>query len=302
MSKPADHDYLWDRSGEPDPDAARLEELLAPLAHRAPLDEVRMRRRSRTPWLIASVVAAAAAAAVVWWVLPRDGVSPRAYACSERAHGFAFAARGGPVACGGSAVPAGVLPVGGVLDTGAHQATLEIADIGSAELGPSTRVRLDATSASRHQLFLERGRMHATVIAPPRIFAVGTRSADVIDLGCEYTLEIDERGAGSIHVLSGLVELETGTGITVQVPAGARARLLPGRRASLPLRDDATAELDAAVRDYEHGVHGAIDRILDAATPADLITITNLAERATPDQNPRVVDRMRVLEVMARFQ
>ncbi len=36
MSKP--DDYLWDRSGPADPEVARLEQLLAPLAHDRPLD------------------------------------------------------------------------------------------------------------------------------------------------------------------------------------------------------------------------------------------------------------------------
>jgi hypothetical protein len=34
-------DYLWSRSGVPDPDIKQLEELLVPLAHHAPFDEVR---------------------------------------------------------------------------------------------------------------------------------------------------------------------------------------------------------------------------------------------------------------------
>src|SRR3984885_3197704 len=34
-------DYLWNRSGTPDPDIKQLEELLVPLAHDAPFDEVR---------------------------------------------------------------------------------------------------------------------------------------------------------------------------------------------------------------------------------------------------------------------
>src|SRR5580704_14321386 len=41
-------DYLWNRSGVPDPDTKQLEELLGPLAHDAPFDEVhasRVRKR-----------------------------------------------------------------------------------------------------------------------------------------------------------------------------------------------------------------------------------------------------------------
>lgn len=38
------NDYLWDRSGVPEPDTKDLEDLLAPITHDAPLDELRGRR------------------------------------------------------------------------------------------------------------------------------------------------------------------------------------------------------------------------------------------------------------------
>lgn len=296
MTKP--DDYLWDRSGPADPDVARLESLLSPLAHDAPLDETRLRRgrgdgRGRGRWLAAGAVVAAAAVAVLVLRWPFGGRAVEgSYACAAGAAGFAFTARGGSVACGGASVPAGVLPVGGVLDTGAHQAELAIANIGRAELGVETRVRLDRTGPDRHQLFLERGRMHARVSAPPRIFAVGTPGAHVTDLGCEYTLEIDETGAGSIVVRTGKVELESGTGGVVVVPHGARARLLAGRRAGLPLVDGANPALAAAARDHDEGVPGALPRVLAAATEEDAITVASLARIAPASERRAVLERL----------
>ena len=293
MSK-SDDDYLWDKSGDADPDVAKLEGLLSPLAHSAPLDEVRLRRkRSRMPLFImgAMIVAAAAMVLVIVWPRGEPAPDPK-YACGAQASGFAFTARGGSVACGGSAVPAGVLPVGGTLDTGAHEAELAIADIGSAQLSPKTRVRLEATSTERHQLYLERGRMHAFVSAPPRLFAVGTPNGQVTDLGCAYTLEIDDAGAGSIEVESGMVELEVANGRVVVVPAGASARLLAGRRASLPLAKGANAQLAAAVGDFHAGVAGARDRVLATAQPSDAITIANLARITDAGERRGVLDRL----------
>ena len=289
----SDDDYLWDKRGDADPDVARLEGLLSPLAHTAPLDEVRMRRkRSRMPFIMIGMVAVAAAMVLVI-VWPRgETAPPENYACGVHASGFAFTARGGTVACGGSAVPAGVLPVGGTLDTGAHEAELAIADIGSAQLSPKTRVRLDATSTERHQLYLERGKMHAFVSAPPRLFAVGTPNGQVTDLGCAYTLEIDDAGAGSIEVDSGMVELEVANGRVVVVPAGASARLLPGRRASLPLAKGANAQLVAAVGDYHAGVANARERVLATAQPSDAITIANLARITSSGERRSVLDRL----------
>jgi hypothetical protein len=292
MSKP--DDYLWDKSGE-DADVARLEELLAPLAHTAPLDELKLRTKSRLPiFLIGGVLAAAAIVTIIVW--PRgEQAHPASYACGAQATGFAFTARGGSVACGGSTVPAGVLPVGGTLDTGAHEAELAIADIGSARLSPRTRVRLDATSADRHQLYLERGKLRAFVSAPPRIFAVGTPNGQVTDLGCAYTLEVDEAGAGSIEVDSGMVELEAANGRVIVVPAGASARLLAGRRASLPLARSATPQLALAVADFHRGVAGARDRVLAAATASDAITVANLVRVVSAAERRTVLDRLSML-------
>ena len=151
-------------------------------------------------------------------------------------------------------------------------------------------MRLDRTKAGeRHQLHLERGKMHAKVDAPPRIFAVTTPSTSVVDLGCEYTIDIDERGAGSIIVLSGMVELASGKDAVVIAPAGTDARLLAGRKPSLPVTSTASAEMRAAVATYEQS--GAIDDVLAKATDDDAITIVNLAVLRA-DVRPRVLARL----------
>lgn len=266
-------DYLWDGSGDADPDVAKLEGLLRSLAHDRPLDELRLRRprRRRAPWIVAGI-AAIAAAAVLAFVLTRGAAAP---ACGG-ADGFSFQAAGGAVSCEGARVASGVLPVGGVLDTGSASAHLAIADIGSAELSPATRVRLSRTEAgTRHELHLERGTMHAKVNAPPRIFAVTTPSTSVVDLGCEYTIDIDEHGAGSIVVQTGMVELASAANAIVVAPAGTEARLLAGQKPSVPVVSGASPALRAAVADFERT--GAFAALLAAATEDDAITVVSLA-------------------------
>ena len=265
-------DYLWNRSGTPDPEVERLEKLLAPLAHDAPLDELRVARKRRRPWFVLGIaVAAAAAALAIFFALPRD---PAACAGGE---GFAFTGLGGEVTCGGARVARGVLPVGELLDTGANEASLAIADIGSAKLGKQTRVRLDRTDPARHQLTLDRGHMHARVIAPPRLFAVSTKHTDVIDLGCEYTIDVSESGSGNICVLSGLVELATKSGAIAVAPEGTCAAILAGQRPGLPHASNARPELVAAVHAYERGEPDAFDTLLRVADHRDAITLIALA-------------------------
>jgi hypothetical protein len=260
-------DYLWDRSGPEDPDVARLEQLLAPLGRDAPL----AKKRRRWPIVVGAVLAAAAA--IVVFVATRSH-EPQ---CTSSGAGFSFHGRGGDVACGGHELASGVLPVGGTLSTGAREADLAIADIGTAELGTNTEVRLVRTDATRHQLVLDRGHLHARVNAPPRLFAVATHSATVTDLGCEYTLDADARGAGTLLVQSGKVELATPRGAIVVALAGTRTTLLSGRRPGLPVRMDAASALVAAVHAYEHGEPGAAARVRAAATADDAVTLDELA-------------------------
>src|SRR5262245_41918888 len=115
-------DYLWSRSGPPDPDVEKLERLLEPLAHDDPLEELRLRRkRPRWPWFIACIAGAAAAALAIYIALPKQ-TNKQNVASNEcrSGNGFAFAAIDGDVSCGGARLAKGVLPVGGELDTGAH--------------------------------------------------------------------------------------------------------------------------------------------------------------------------------------
>src|SRR5688500_3427444 len=71
-------DYLWDRSGEPDEEIQKLEELLAPLAYQPRPLEIPAtvqpgRRRSLYPALaIAAAVALAALALGIWLNINRD--------------------------------------------------------------------------------------------------------------------------------------------------------------------------------------------------------------------------------------
>ena len=57
-------DWLWDRSGPPDPEIERLEKTLAPLRyrHRAP------ERPSRRGWAIAAAVVGVAVGLTMWGV------------------------------------------------------------------------------------------------------------------------------------------------------------------------------------------------------------------------------------------
>ena len=153
-------DYLWDRSGPPDPEVARLEETLAPLRyrHRAGLVEA---RRPRSLW--AAAAAAAVLAAVATWQ-----VSLRPSPVTA----WQVAGLEGNVRLGGrNAEVSMTLRSGQLLRTGADsQITLQADQFGQIDLGSDSELR----AATDQHVLLDRGQLHAFIWSRPGVFQVAT--------------------------------------------------------------------------------------------------------------------------------
>ncbi|MGI9108286.1 MAG: zf-HC2 domain-containing protein [Pyrinomonadaceae bacterium] len=191
----------------------------------------------------------------------------------------------------------GQLAVGAWLETDANsRAQIKVADIGQVEIDPGTRIRLVRTRITEHRLELARGRMHATIFAPPRLFFVDTPSAVAADLGCAYTLEVDDEGRSLLHVTSGWVAFETKDRESM-VPAGAACVTQPGTGPGTPFFEDATEIfLDALARfDFAHGGTEALNAVLAEARPRDTLTLWHLLARVEPDERRRVYEHLATL-------
>ena len=192
----------------------------------------------------------------------------------------------------------GRLGVGEWLETDdKSSAQIKVANIGHVEVDPNTRLRLVETRVTEHRLELQRGRLHARIWAPPRLFFVNTPSAVAADLGCAYTLEVDERGGSRLHVTSGWVALEAGARDSI-VPAGAACVTRPGTGPGTPYFEDAPAPLVAALSrlDFEQGGAAALDVVLAEARTRDTLTLWHLLSRVEAgEQRERVYGRLAAL-------
>ena len=281
-------DYLWDPSAPPDPELQKLEAALRPAAHRhAPLPEQGWPSRTRHMRLVRWAAIAAGMVLVVGglFAVRRSAVAPWTV----------VAERGVPVVRDAAGrAGGGALARGGVVETdGRSSAIIAVGRIGRAVLGSGSRLRLIGADSSEHRLFLERGTMHASVDAPPRYFLVQTPSALAVDLGCAYTLTVDERGNGSLTVEEGEVELELGQ-VRVAVLAGNTASLRTGRGPGLPHPVRASAALRRAVAAYDADPSSgaALDSVLAAADSSSTITLWHLLQSAEPAQRERVFARL----------
>jgi hypothetical protein len=188
----------------------------------------------------------------------------------------------------------GKLAVGEFLVTDANsRAKIQVANIGQVEIEPNSRVQLVNTSSSEHRLSLERGILQAKILAPPRLFIVDTPSAMAVDLGCAYTLEVDDEGNSKLHVTSGFVALEKGGRESI-VPAGAMAITIKGKGIGTPFAEDSSSELQTALYklDFENGGNEALQTIINKADLYDSITLWHLLSRVPEKERGKVFDAL----------
>jgi hypothetical protein len=285
-------DYLWDGSGEPDPEIQRLEAALRPLrsAGKAPALGPRPRRpaTARAAWR--GLAAAAAVLLAVAAVITR----PR-----HPEPGWDLAWLEGPSWPQARVVREARLGVGEWIDTLGSRARLSVGAIGEVQLEPSTRVGLLDAGDRSHRLSLARGTMHAMIWAPPGQFFVDTPSAVAVDLGCSYTLEVDERGSGLLRVETGWVGFEH-RGLQSLVPAGAACPTRPGFGPGTPYFETAPAVLRDALAGIDFASDAgerriALEAALAAARARDALSLWHLLSRLAGEERARVHDRLAAL-------
>jgi hypothetical protein len=298
-------DYLWDRSGPADAEVERLEQVLGRLRSRpappawpeavphGPHDAVADRRprasatASSAPAFLAAAAALIIACAAGLWTIHAHRPSWPVVRLS-----------GTPVV-GATKVPeSGRLALGQWLETDARsRVSLAVADIGRVDVDAGTRLRLVTSRDGKHALALQRGAVHALIWAPPGQFLIETPSATAIDLGCEYTLRVDDSGAGLVEVITGWVGFEW-DGREAFIPAGARCATRPGIGpgtpyfADLPNRSRAALEVIDFGSPREAERQAALAIVLAEARPRDAVTLWHLLTRLQASDSDAVFDTL----------
>jgi hypothetical protein len=173
------------------------------------------------------------------------------------------------------------------------RARITVGAIGTVDVEPGTRVRLGALLPDEYRLALAQGTISARISAPPRLFFVDTPASTVVDLGCAYTVQVDEAGTGDLRVTEGWASLEW-KGRESLVPAGAHCRIRPGVGPGTPFFEDASAALQEAVASLDFGGGGsaALTTVLAESRVRDTLTLWHLLSRVPPAERVRVYDRI----------
>ena len=268
-------DYLWDKSGEPDPEVQRLENLLAPLGHKLDKTPVlSLPKPIRVPYLLAIAASLLVLGGAVWVAWQRTRPAWQVATVS----GTPSLKR---------------LAKGESISTDSEsQALLNLNDVGEVEVEPNTRLSVLAIRPDEQRLELDHGTIHALIWAPPGRFIVNTPSAQTVDLGCQYTLKVDASGVGLVEVSVGWVAFEN-EGRESFIPAGAACVTRPGKGPGIPYYQDASSELiDALHRFDANADQSAVAVILVKARPRDAISLWHLLRRVQPPDRGLVYDRL----------
>jgi hypothetical protein len=301
------NEYLWDGSGEPDAEVLKLERALGKFrhagrapdlpAHLATAGEPKKDLRTASLWFQFAAVAASAVVVFSLWAglrLRREPVAAGTEWGVEQVEG---APRVGTMAIRGLGEK-GTLRIGQTLETdGESRANITVSDVGQVDVDPHTRLRLLESRSSRTRMDLERGTIHAMIWAPPGQFLVDTPSALAVDLGCAYTLQVDDSGAGLLRTRMGWVGFRL-NGRDAFIPAGAVGETRKGIGPGTPYFEDASAEFRAALRQFDFASLSDQERsaelavVLAHARKADALTLWHLLSRANVADRGRVFDAL----------
>ena len=300
------NDYLWDGSGEPDPDVQKLETLLGKYRHdrSAPPSPtvVPEERWSLFPWLrfVPVRLRVAATGAVLAAIAMAGFVFYRTHRPDVQASWIVSPLSGTPRIEGlesGEKHTGARLAVGQLLETDSQsRANLRAEGVGQIEVEPNTRVRL-LMMGELKRIALDHGTIQAFIWSPPGEFVVDTPSATTVDLGCAYTLHVDDSGAGTLRTTLGWVGFEL-NGRESFIPAGAACATRPHVGPGTPYFEDATPEFREALSRFDFEDSGLDQRandlkiILAQARKRDVLTLWHLLSRVEQDQREHVYDRL----------
>jgi hypothetical protein len=299
-------DYLWDQSGGPDPEIQQLETVLAKFRHDSPTpvfpEIVPERRWAFFPWRLRLFPTLATAAAVLAAIVAVTFLVYRTEPTPTTLAGWNVSDVQGTLRIGHKTISAnqGVsrLGIGQMLETDSQsRASLHADDTGKIEVDSSTRLRLLSMGSGLKRIALDRGTIHTYIWAPPGQFVVDTPSAVTVDLGCAYSLHVDDSGAGMVRTSLGWVGFKL-NGHESFIPAGAACATRPKVGPGTPYFEDASAEFRSALARFDFEDTTSQQRANDVATvlrearQRDALTLWHLLARVDDQQRVLVYARL----------
>ncbi len=202
--------------------------------------------------------------------------------------------KGTPVAGNEKIDGTGNLPAGEWLKTDSQSsARLQAGLAGEVDVKPGSEVKLLDTRAPGYKLYLKFGKITANTPGSPQMLSVITPSASALDLGSNYSVEVDKDGSSFFSVVSGSIIINS-DGQKEVLPAGVACKTVKDREPGTPYRINAGKEFKAALSKLDSGntTDKVLETLLNNAGREDAVSLWYLLRDAGPDEIKPIYNRL----------
>lgn len=216
------------------------------------------------------------------------------YSKSEPSFWEVESLKGTPIAGGEDINGTGMLPLGEWLITDSHsRARLKAGMAGEVDVDAGSMVKLVDTKESDYKILLKEGKIDARLWHRANHFSVTTPAVTAVDLGCSYTMEVNENGYSFLSVTAGNVLLKSGTKEEI-IPAGAVCESTKQNGPGTPYFLNASTEFKAALAKYDQGgrKRDDLETILSNSGKKDALSLWYLLKNAKPGDVKIIYDKL----------
>jgi hypothetical protein len=188
----------------------------------------------------------------------------------------------------------GIIKIGEKLFTDYDsRARLKVGTVGEIDVEPQSELQIVETSSSEHMLILSRGKINARTWVVPKLFSIKTPSADVKDLGCSYSLFVNDKSSTLLQVTSGWVLLENNNRKSL-TPAGASCYSDIPKGPGIPYANDASSLFKESLSklDFQSTGNLELQKVLSESRRGDLISLFHLIKYIDKESRGMIFDRM----------
>ena len=202
--------------------------------------------------------------------------------------------KGSPTAGNEKISGTGSLPTGEWLKTDSHSsARLEAGLAGEVDVNPGSALKLLDTMEPDYKIYLQSGKITANTPGSPKMLSVVTPSASSLDLGGNYSIEVNKNGSTLFSVTSGSIIIQSG-GEDEIVPAGAVCNTVKDKEPGTPYRLSAGEEFKEALSklDFGNATEEVLTTLLDNAGRQDALSLWYLLRDADPGDVRPIYDKL----------
>ena len=169
-----------------------------------------------------------------------------------------------------------------LLTEDSSRAAVLVPSVGNIDIEENTLLFLEKAKDGSNRIRLQKGTIKVVNFSYMPDLAIDIGNCVVIDRSGQFSLSMDENNIAKIFVEFGFVEIQHDNQ-TVYLNEEYNCEIRDGYKIGTPYRRDASENLKEEVKNFDNNGAGdnSIEKIIEAATPKDMLTLLELIPRTS---------------------